>query len=89
MIETLFRQHLHDIDESYTQHAGHAFHIGLRLIGSGIACLVHGLLPGLFMKTASNTLADIGQLMVRRRELAQSAASDRLGSASIMENPAN
>lgn len=89
MIERLFLAHLHDIDESYTQHAGHAFYIGLRLLWSGFACLVHGLLPGLFMKTASNTLADIEQLMARRRELAQSGAGVRLGSATMMENPSN
>lgn len=89
MIDRLFTQHLHDIDESYSQHAGHAFYIGLRLIVSGIACLVHGLLPGLFMKTASNTLADIHQLMARRRELAQSGSAARLGSATMMENPSN
>ena len=65
-LEKLLMAHPRDIGESYGEHAGHACYIGARMIGAGLACLVHAVLPGLFVRTASETVDDIQSLMTRR-----------------------
>lgn len=71
MLDKLLTAHPRDIGESYGEHAGHAFYIGMRMIGAGLACLVHALLPGLFVRTASHTVDDIHDLMTRRSATAR------------------
>ena len=70
-LDELLLAHPRDIGESYGQHAGHAFYIGARMIGAGIACMVHAVLPGLFVRTASHTVDDIQSLMTRRTTAAR------------------
>ena len=92
MLDKLLFEHPRDIGETYSGHAGHAFYIGSRLIVSGFACLIHGLLPGTFVRTASNTLESINQLMASRKaaapEQTQSGRALSL-SATMVENPSN
>lgn len=56
MLAHLFQDHPKAVGESYAQHAGIAAGFGLRLIGAGLACLVHALIPGLFVTTGSRTI---------------------------------
>ncbi|HEY5644554.1 MAG TPA: DUF6356 family protein [Pseudomonadales bacterium] len=65
-LDKLLMAHPRDIGESYGEHAGHAAYIGTRMIGAGFACLVHALLPGLFVRTASRTVTDIQGMMTAR-----------------------
>ncbi len=71
MLDKLLMKHPRDIGESYGEHAGHALYIGLRMLGGGFACLVHALLPGLFVRTASEAVDDIQVLMNKRSHPAQ------------------
>lgn len=50
------RGHLRDTRLSYPGHLGIAFGIGGRLVLAGLACLCHGLVPGLFTDTASKAI---------------------------------
>ena len=70
-LHRLFLEHPREIGESYGEHAGHALYIGLKMIGAGLACLVHALLPGLFVRTATTAVEDIQNLMIRRRDAAE------------------
>jgi len=65
-LDKLLMAHPRDIGETYSEHAGHALYIGARMIGAGLACMVHAVLPGLFVRTASHTVDDIQGLMTRR-----------------------
>lgn len=56
MADNLFTRHPHEVGESYGRHMTHAGRTGFTLIGAGLACLVHGLLPFLFVNTGSNTI---------------------------------
>jgi hypothetical protein len=67
----LFQAHPEDIGESYREHAGHALVIGLRMVAAGLACLVHALIPGLFVRTASHTVNGIVALMQQRETAAR------------------
>ena len=50
------RSHLAEAGMDYLDHFRRASRIGITLIGAGAACLVHGLLPGLFTTKASRTV---------------------------------
>lgn len=64
---SLFTEHPASVGETYTQHLVSATGFSLRMIGAGIACLVHALLPFLFVKTGSNTIARLYDRMVLNR----------------------
>ena len=66
MLDKLLMAHPRDIGESYGEHAGHALYIGFRMLAGGIACMVHAVLPGLFVRTASEAVDDIQNLMTKR-----------------------
>jgi|SRR5579859_7637899 len=52
----LFTAHPASVGETYGQHWLFASRTGLTLIGAGCACLVHGVLPFLFVTTGSRTI---------------------------------
>ena len=63
------------MDETYGQHFGVAAGFGLRMIGGGLACLVHAVLPFAFTRTGSNTIADLHGTLSARREAASPVPS--------------
>lgn len=48
--------HLGSVHETYLQHLWFATKIGLRLLGAGIAVILHGLCPAVFQYTGSKTI---------------------------------
>lgn len=63
-----FTEHPASVGETYSEHMGRAACFGLRMIGAGIACLVHALLPFLFVRTGSATITELNdRLVVNRR----------------------
>lgn len=63
----LFTAHPESVGESYFQHLAHASGFSLRMVGGGIACFVHALLPFLFVKTGSDTIRCLHDRMVANR----------------------
>jgi hypothetical protein len=84
-LDKLFAEHPREIGESYSEHASHAAYIGSRMLLAGFACLVHAVLPGLFIRTASNTVDGIIDLMAKRT----AHSADLSAPAVMMENPSN
>lgn len=62
-----FSEHPASVGESYTEHMGHAACFGVRMIAAGVACLVHALLPCLFVHTGSRTIAELNDRMITSR----------------------
>jgi hypothetical protein len=56
MFRTLFVDHPQQVGETYAQHARASSRIGLRMIVGGLACCVHAIVPGLFVKTGSTSI---------------------------------
>lgn len=75
MLRMLFTDHPRAIGESYVGHLRHASGFGLRMIAGGAACIVHGLVPGLFVKTGSATVRALYRDMQPRSERAEQAAA--------------
>ncbi|MFM5953803.1 MAG: DUF6356 family protein [Novosphingobium sp.] len=66
----LFTEHPASVGESYGEHFVVASSFGLRMILGGFACLIHGLLPFLFVKTGSVQVATLHDRMVANRRRA-------------------
>jgi len=67
MFAKLFTDHPRSLGETYTQHARTAFRFGWRMTLGGLACMVHALVPGLFVKTASRTVVRLDAEMRGRK----------------------
>jgi hypothetical protein len=74
MISQLFTDHPRSVGETYAQHMASAGRFGCRMILAGIACLLHGVFPFLFVKTGSDTVRSLHDNMVVNRRRAAIAA---------------
>ena len=68
MLRSLFTAHPASVDETYAEHLGVAFGFSLRMFLGSLACLVHAFLPFLFLKTGSETIAELRERMVAHRQ---------------------
>lgn len=62
-----FTAHPAAVDETYGEHLGSAWSFAFRMIGAGLACLLHGLFPFLFVSTGSSTICALHERMVANR----------------------
>ena len=63
----LFSEHPASVGESYLTHLLAASAFALRLLAGGLACLVHAVLPFLFVHTGSDCVSRLHQEMLARR----------------------
>lgn len=66
-ISQLFTDHPASVGETYIEHFVAASGFALRLFCAAIACLLHGILPFLFIKTGSKTITELHECMVIKR----------------------
>lgn len=67
MFTKLFTDHPRSIGETYGQHARTALSFGARMVVGGLACMVHAVVPGVFVKTASRTVVQLDAEMRGRK----------------------
>lgn len=63
----LFVEHPRSLGMSWAVHGAGAARIAVVLIGAGMACLIHSIVPGWFTHTAGKTVTDIYGDMQRRK----------------------
>lgn len=70
MIRRLFVEHPATVGETYLEHFRVAAWFGVTMILGGLAALVHAVVPGWCVKTGSNTICRLHDIMVinRRRK---------------------
>lgn len=62
-------EHPASVDETYLQHFISALSFGTKMVVAGVACMVHGLLPALFVTRGSDTVCALhGRMVVSRRK---------------------
>ena len=66
-LNKLFTEHPSSVGESYGEHLVVAGSFGLRMILGGFACLIHAVLPFLFVRTGSVQISTLHQTMVAHR----------------------
>ena len=76
MIRRLFTEHPASVGETYGEHLTMAAGFSLRMVLGAVACLVHALLPFLFVKTGSAIITDLHGRMVTHRDRRRSACID-------------
>ena len=59
--------HLKDIGENYFVHAAIALSYSLTLFVLSVAALIHGIIPFVFVDTASNGVSALEERMEKRR----------------------
>jgi Family of unknown function (DUF6356) len=73
-----FTEHPASVGESYAEHLGRAACFGTRMIFAGVACLVHGVLPFMFVRTGSRTITELNdRMIVSRRPPTVTIASEK------------
>lgn len=60
-------EHPASVGETYAEHLCTAAGFGMVMIIGGGACLVHGILPFLFTRTGSTTVAKLQERMITHR----------------------
>ena len=59
MINKVFLNHPHSVDETYLEHAFFAGKFSLKLFAAAFCALVHAFIPAAFEKTASRMIAEM------------------------------
>ncbi len=62
-----FTDHPASVDETYGAHFVTASGFGLTMLVAGLACLLHGVFPFLFIRTGSNAITALYRRMVNHR----------------------
>ena len=70
-----FTEHPSAVGETYTEHLANAVGFGARMLLAGIACLVHGVLPFLFVRTGSRAITELNGRLTARQSVQQPIAS--------------
>jgi hypothetical protein len=68
MADNPFSKHPREVGESYGEHFAVAAGFGLKMIGGGLACLVHAVLPFLFERTGSETVRRLNATLCKRSD---------------------
>ncbi len=64
---TAFTDHPASVGESYIEHLQTSSSFGFRMIGGGIACLVHAIFPFWCTKTGSQQVCTLHERMILNR----------------------
>jgi Family of unknown function (DUF6356) len=73
-----FTAHPQSVGETYTQHFGTAMWFSVRMLLAGFACMVHAVLPFMFVRTGSRAITELNDRMIanRRHSPPEPIASD-------------
>jgi hypothetical protein len=89
MLRRIFIEHPESVGETYSEHLSVASWYGVRLLGAGLACMVHAVLPCLFVRTGSATIERLhGHMTGRLGPLGAGTGTDRAPAAGVAGLPA-
>lgn len=86
MIDRVLFEHPRSVGESYGEHLQVAGSFGVSMIGAGLACMVHAVVPCLFERTGSKTIEHLHGRMIRNRRRASTI--DQPGAVSTVSEAA-
>ena len=69
----MFTEHPESVGETYGEHLVRAWWFGGRMVVAGLACMLHALLPFIFVHTGSEAIDDLhARIQATRRRAAGS-----------------
>ncbi|HYD78922.1 MAG TPA: DUF6356 family protein [Paucimonas sp.] len=78
-----FTEHPASVGEGYFTHMAMATGFGIRMIACGLACLIHAVLPFLFVTVGRDTITRLhDKMVVNRSRHAQSTARENAAGSS-------
>lgn len=73
-LQRLFTEHPESVGETYGEHLLRAWSFGGRMVLAGVACMVHALLPFLFVRTGSQAIEELNARMLATKRRAAGIA---------------
>jgi len=73
-LQRLFTEHPESVGETYGEHLLRAWLFGGRMVLAGVACMVHALLPFLFVRTGSQAIEELNARMLATKHRAAGIA---------------
>ena len=67
MTHRMFLEHPRSLGMSWAEHGVGALKIGAELVGAGLACMIHAVVPGWFTETAGRTITGMYEHMMQRK----------------------
>jgi len=67
LLRNLFIKHPASVGETYGEHLISALSFGTKMVAAGLACMVHGLLPAVFVTRGSDTIRSLHERVVVSR----------------------
>ena len=61
------QEHLNSVNESYAEHMSAAFKVCSKIIASVFMVLIHGLIPAIFERNASNRIKELYNFINQKR----------------------
>jgi hypothetical protein len=80
-INRLFTAHPASVGESYGEHLVRATCFGGRMVMAGLACMLHALLPFVFVRTGSVAVDELHAQMQATRSRGRQQSLDQFASA--------
>src|SRR3546814_1456902 len=68
--DLLLLRHPRSVGETYGEHATIAIRFAMGMIGGGVKCLVHAIIPGMFERAASDRVRALHVELEHRRRVA-------------------
>lgn len=67
LADRMFLEHPRSLGMNWASHGVGALKIGAELVGAGVACMIHALVPGWFTETAGRTVTGLHAHMMQRK----------------------
>lgn len=67
IIDRLLFAHPRSVGETYFEHAAIAARFGATMVAGGVKCLAHAVIPAVFSRSASDSVAKLNSELARRR----------------------
>ena len=67
IVDRLFSNHPRSLGMTWASHGVGAVKISAELIGAGVACMIHAIVPAWFTQTAGKTVERMHDHMVKRK----------------------
>jgi hypothetical protein len=74
-LHRLFTEHPESVGETYAEHMVRASCFGGRMVLAGLACMLHALLPFVFVRTGSQAIEQLNAQMLATKRAAALRAS--------------
>jgi len=69
LFHKIFLAHPKDVNETYGEHFKEAGCCGLKMFLCGIACMIHAVIPCVFVTTASQGIKHVTERFINRKRL--------------------